>query len=766
MSLLSHPHLTLKEHLEQVIEAISWLIKKHSPQIWEQAPELLAILERTGRAHDIGKASHAFQKYIVRPEKYHGDPLEKAHSPISLLFTLYLSQKEKMSFQESLMAAAAVAGHHSGMPTREDLSRMLMDSIPTSIWKCIYSGFPIIQSEQATGLFLDMTSLDDSLRFDMVDYLEYELFETLDELSIDESLTLRLKSQLVLSILLEADKTFLAVAPQHLTRLKQSPSIKLYPSIVDSYLTQKPPSKLNELRTGLRKQILENLQNSRPADIYTITLPTGMGKTMTAASWALTLRESLLKENYCVPKIIVVMPYLSIIDQVEKEYQALLGNQATHDMLLSMHSLSDRVFDSETDGNTNDFFVDTWQSPFIITTFDQFLLAAIGPKSRHLIRYHNLCDALIIMDEVQTLPCRLWDPISQIFKKIAEIGNSHFLVMSATQPGFFSNAIELVSNPPAEFEKFARYRLVLNHQKSLLLEDFIAEVCNRLSEWQNERVLITLNTRRSARAVRDAIKKKYSGPLFFISADVTPLDRLEAIKEIKKNYPCIVVSTQCIEAGVDIDMDRVIRDFAPFDPIIQIAGRCNRNNARPRCDVEIVSLINEKHQRFSEMVYDPVLLQETQAILSNRTIILEEEVYKICTEYFANLAMKKDIGKDITKRFAYWHDIPPVNELLRGKERKKYDFIVADEAPGLVEKIKFALKIDDRWERRRALRAIAGEISKVTVSVWATPKFCPDDVAMPISGSHFWVLEGRFYDKARGLLFSENQNESAGSLIF
>src|SRR5262249_60551140 len=94
----------------------------------------------------------------------------------------------------------------------------------------------------------------------------------------------------------------------------------------------------------------------------------------------------------------------------------------------------------------------------------------------------------------------------------------------------------------------------------------------------------------------------------FLTADVTPADRLAAVRRIRKPGPCLVVSTQCIEAGVDIDMDLVIRDFGPLDSLIQVAGRCNRNGERERGRVEVVRVReDDREQEFAGYIYDEVL---------------------------------------------------------------------------------------------------------------------------------------------------------------
>lgn len=759
-ALLSHPYQKLQKHIEDVAKAAKWALNNHSRTLFDQNPRLHALTMRAVDAHDLGKGSRAFQAYIRNPKKFRGDPIEKAHSPLSLLLVLRLAQREGWATLDTLAVAAAVAGHHSGMPLADDLCSLILDRIPARVWNNQLTGLPIEELAIHTGLPVQNLSLSSDI-FCEADYVEYDLLDALNELSLLDALELRLHTQFVLSLLLEADKTFLAVDKAHRKRLQIPKAIEIPLSRVDKHLAQKPQSPLNIRRTKVRREVLDAIQPQKDASIHTVTLPTGMGKTMVATSWALKLRNALKEGNH-FSKVVIVLPYLSIIDQTVQEYQELLRDLGTPDVLLETHSLSDRVFDPEMDGSSNDFFVDTWQSPFIITTFDQFLLALFGPKAKHLMRYHNLYDALVVMDEVQTLPCKLWDSVNHLLKTMTQIGNARFLVMSATQPGFLADATELVAHPENEFANFKRYQLVLKHGNEQSLEDFTSSIIERLSEFEDKRILITLNTRRSARYVRDALDEEGVKDLFFISADVTPKDRLCSIQKIKRGDPCIVVSTQCVEAGVDIDMDLVIRDFGPFDAIVQIAGRCNRNDKKPRCDVEIVSLVNENSRRFAKMIYDDYSLQETNRVLDKRKIVKEEEIYGLCSMYFNELG-KRDTGKDITENFAYWREIPSVRELLRGKEREKYEFIIAKEAPGLREAIEETLAIEERWEKRRAIRKLAGQIGRVTVSVYAKREWEPEDFADALGP--FWILRDDYYQRDRGLVLPEGETEETGAMI-
>lgn len=758
--LISHPHQTLQTHMHDVVKAAEWALNNHSNISFYKEPMLRDLTKRAVDAHDLGKGSKAFQEYIRNPKSFSGAPIEKAHSPLSMLLVLRLAQREDWAALDTLSVASAVAGHHSGMPLADDLPGLLLDTIPVCVWKNQLTDLPIPELAIHTGLPVQDLSLSSDI-IPEADYLEYDLLEALDKLSLLDALKLRLNTQFVLSVLLEADKAFLAVDKDYRKRLQIPKETDIPLSSVDKHLSGKPESPLNIRRTKVRQEVLAATDHQMESCIHTVTLPTGMGKTMVAASWALKLKNILKKDNQ-FSIVVIVLPYLSIIDQTVQEYRELLGDLGTPDVLLQMHSISDRVFDPEMDGSSNDFFIDTWQSPFVITTFDQFLLVLFGPRAKHLMRYHNLYDALIVMDEVQTLPCKLWDSVNHLFQTMAQVGNARFLVMSATQPGFLTRATELVANPKKEFANFRRYQLVLKHGNKQPLADFTCSIIDRLSEFEDKCVLITLNTRRSARHVRDALEKECVAPLFFISADVTPKDRLVSIQKIKEGKPCIVVSTQCVEAGVDIDMDLVIRDIAPFDAIVQIAGRCNRNYEKPRCDVEIVSLANENGQEFARMIYDEYSLQETLKVIDKQETIREEEIYELCSSYF-NALGRRDTGKDITENFAYWRKIPSVRELLRGKEREKYEFIVAKEDPGLIDAIAEAHNIEDRWEKRRAIRKLAGRIGRVTISVNAKRGWEPDDFAD--SCGPFWILRDEYYKSDRGLVLPESVTEDIGAKI-
>ncbi|MDQ2695633.1 MAG: CRISPR-associated helicase Cas3', partial [Pseudomonadota bacterium] len=417
-----------------------------------------------------------------------------------------------------------------------------------------------------------------------------------------------------------------------------------------------------------------------------------------------------------------------------------------------------------------EFFIDTWRSEVVLTTFDQLLLALFSGRTRHLMRCHHLLDALIVLDEVQTLPCKLWDLADKALNALTREGAARVLLMSATQPALLSGARELAGDEgqvAAVFALFRRYRIRFCHRQDQDLEAFLAGLSPRLTAWiaAGRRILITLNTRASAKAVWRAVAEnpEIDVPVHLISADLTPRDRLEKIMAVKaaKDGPCVVVSTQTVEAGVDIDMDVTLRDFAPLDALIQVAGRCNRNNRNGDYggEVEIVSLRSRRGRRYAQMIYDPDLLNATHDVLTGLDGIGEDGVLELSRRYFALLKQRKDTGTKITRAFARWEEMPDIRELLRGVQRQQLSFLVLDDEPGeeLRQDMAAALGIQDRWEQRSALRRLAAAMQQRTVSVFAGRGLDPAEFAEPLGP--FWILHHRFYNRASGLDLNKDEDD-------
>ncbi|WP_200155102.1 CRISPR-associated helicase Cas3' [Chromatium okenii] len=771
MPLLSHPTLLLTQHIEQVNIAATFLFNTHSEKVRTQRPETAAVLTALVRGHDLGKGSPAFQSYIRNPEKYRGDYRAKEHSALSAALTLLWARQQQLAPLTILALTQAIAGHHAGFATLEYLENRLRldddDPLLTQWEQLNYTAL-----SHASGLeFTEIEGeFEDARRWL---FRRQDIAEKLHALSTEEAVHFRLWTQFIFSLLLEADKAFLALSQENTQRYLQVARPALSPECVTKRITDLTTTPLDDLRQQLRSQLTANINH---ADHYcTLTLPTGTGKTLLAASWAFAQREQMAQTGVA-PRIIIALPFLSIVDQTEKEYRELLGIDVNHtvqsDLLLSSHSLSQREYEWEGEKlgtSYTRFYLDTWRSEIIVTTFDQLLLALLSPRTKHQMRHHVLMDAVIILDEVQTLPCQLWDVVDHVLRGLTIEGNSRVLLMSATQPALLTGAQELAGDAAqitAIFNQFNRYQLIFRHRDMQCIDDFIAELLPRLGNWQvnGQRVLITLNTRASAKIIWHTVRTHLADttPVYLITADVTPNDRIikiDAIKALSIGKPCVVVSTQTIEAGVDIDMDIVIRDFAPLDALIQIAGRCNRNNrlGEQGGQVEIVSLTNTKEQAYAKMIYDAVLLDITREVLAQQPEQLSEKAaFGLGQAYFDLVKARKSTGAEITRAFAYWEEMPDIQTLLRGRIQQISFLVLNAQEQWLLVKLKAALDITERWDRREALRALAGELQRRTVTVYARPTFHPEDYAQLVGA--FWVLKTGYYHPDSGLDLGDDED--------
>lgn len=762
MGLHSHPHLLFREHIRQILSAMEGIFAWHTQDV--ATPDVRRLCGLLARVHDLGKGTQAFQTYISNPAGYRGDRKEKAHTPLSLMLILLLAERVGWHPLEALAVAASARGHHSTLPMMEEMR----DVGGGEIAQLLKRQCPMLDREglqEETGIEVSDLVLDERPWAKAKRYIDNKIRPIFDALVLEQAVEHRLKTQLLFSVLLEADKAFLAVSDPklHLERKRRT-----WEAIwVDQRIASPERTPVNDLRQKARQRLIGEINKETTERIFSLTAPTGIGKTLMAATWALNERQRIADDTGIPPKIIIVLPFLSIIDQTAREYEALLrqgGEDPDGTWFLTVHSLSDRQYSDDLEEAAEAFFIDTWRTELVITTYDQFLLTLMSPKARYQMRFHNLCDALIVMDEVQSLPCKLWKPLESLLHGLTKMGNSRVLLMSATLPSFVAGVKPLLPNHEFYFKTFERYTLVFRTREKIALQQFLDEVCQRLPTWlaNRSRVLLTLNTRASARSVRDALEEGWPGgvqdvPLLFLSADVTPSDRLKAIQRIAQGRPCIVVSTQCIEAGVDIDMDVVIRDFAPLDSLIQIAGRCNRGGSKGRCAVEIVDILAKNGRRFSEMIYDPMHLQETRRIIEGIDQVEEEQILDLANRYFAALSERMNLGVEHLERFARWEEDEPVQTLLRGEEKEQVELLVLEQDPALKEEMEVASRVENRWQRREAWRRLAGRIARISVSVYAKRGFRPEDIANHWKGH--WILREGYYDARRGLTLPDSREE-------
>lgn len=809
-SLISHTldgsNLKLWDHLDQVIKVSKYLVSLKSLNFGELSKQQIEdICALVAACHDFGKSTLFFQDYIkseLENRDYEGDAREKSHALVSAFFGYYMMEKwlsgnRLDSHWESFLPFAvfvAIEGHHTTYKSIDEVLKSA-DQNSTLLEKQIKNIVPEIFEYKFNDIdlsickdfdFDEIDNISSKLRKFGRDYQKVPKGADKDRY-LDSQIEHRILALFLYSILLEADKAYLASNPSQYAR----EPITILDDLVDKYINKISDNKIiNEERNKAYQETIQGVY-SIPLDerIHSITLPTGLGKTLLSASWALKLRNRIEKETKFIPKIIVSLPFLSIIEQTDEEYKKFLGDlysQHGERLYFPSYSISDfryrdGIDDLERSKNSIDFFLNIWNAEMIVTTYDQLLYSLFSLKTKYLMRFHNLFNSIIIFDEVQALPSELWKPFEKFFMKLAEVGNTHILLMSATQPGFLPGATEQVPNHEDYFARRHRVELNIVPRKEKL-EEFLEKLPDFLASHADKSIMIVLNTKESSKLVYKEIMRilKSTRPTFYLSSLVAPSqrrDRISKIKDvIKNNEKPLIVTTQCIEAGVDIDVEYIVRDWAPLDSIFQVSGRCNRNGLKELGHVEIVNLESKNGRAFSQMIYDNIELDSTAFSLKEMGLNIKENCfYELGSKYFD--LMRESIGQSmkIVNAYAqYSHKYEykgkeitvDIKKLLRDDEYQE-QFIISSLDPDLVKKLQKAVDIKDRWDRRYELKNLRKFIAANSVNMrfYKGMQIQPDDITIS-KIKNFRILDEQFYDKNGVGLDVDTNEPPSGTLMF
>jgi len=631
-----------------------------------------------GISHDFGKYTSFFQEHLLGRKNW---GRKSHHSFISALFAAWQVQEYlkrnnpgREIFLYLPLIAYFVALHHHG-----DLGSFKTD-IPYSKHLKDPPRFPYAKQnlrEKLKTTYEQINNLKNQERLSSIekDYKKVKSFsnvgvflnsylEILQALSKlnqyieykatnENKIILSLIIPLLYSSLIDADKRDAGEVSKIIRK-------KLPENLVDKYrkthfnLQSSKPINLirneiyNKVMRGIKKISLQN-------HLFTLTAPTGSGKTLTALSVALKLRASIEKERNYTPRIVYSLPFITIIEQNYEIIRDVLSlgiedfkeNETSY--LLKHHHLADLKYKQGKEDKPLDealLLVESWQSEIIVTTFVQFLHTAIGFKNKFLKKYHNIAGSIILLDEVQNIPIEYWDIVEKVIKLLATHFGCYFVLLTATRPLILKeeDTVELVEDSQNYFKKLNRVIIkpdVINKKDIDEFTEYFKD------SYDPERsYLIVANTIRSSKEIYEKIKDyNLSNYLFYLSTSIVPEQRMERIKLIKnflnlKNKP-IVVSTQVIEAGVDLDFDTVMRDIGPIDSIIQVAGRCNREYSEVQREAYIFSLDN-----FASYVYGKIHPNVSKKLLGDQEI-RECDFYEITNRYFKEV--KPKINDDVSK---------------------------------------------------------------------------------------------------------------------
>jgi CRISPR-associated endonuclease/helicase Cas3 len=684
--LRSHPDKSLLKHLEEVSEFSRKTIsrkKLNFASIDSQTIEQIAFI--IGAGHDFGKSTIFFQEYIDKKT----DDKQKAllknkpvtnHGKISAVFTYFLLKeflrdRKDVQWYLPIFGYLIVKRHHGNLknPVSEivdfdvddiEVLNEQINSIVTNpeIFSQVIQIYQTILPDYEVRSFFEQTN-------SVLKEIKKSKTPFRDSLEKEQSLELYVLFQLLYSTLINSDKMD---AADLVSSLKNNTPYVIDDQIVDNYRKKKNFDKSQDKIGTIRNSIYEdvvaqidtiNLQNK----IYSLNVPTGTGKTLASLSFGLKLRAKISKEHGYSPKIIYTLPFLSVIDQnfsvFDEVFKTVQGTSPSTDILLKHHHLSDIFYSQEKENDEQIEFkedkaqilIEGWNSEIVVTTFIQLFHSLISSKNRLLRKFQSIANSIIILDEVQSIPHKYWLLMKELLNSIAHCCNVYFIFVTATQPLIFNEMqgeiLELVPNKIKYFEQFDRIELQYQPE-IMMIGEFQQKVLRDLEANPTKSFLIVLNTINSTKELFEDLKTTSLADTdyYYLSTNITPKERLERILKIKneKNKQRkVIVSTQLIEAGVDIDVDIVYRDLAPLDSINQVSGRCNRNYAEgKKGEVRIFTLIDGKNEYY-KCIYPSFLIEKTKDVLKGSDIISEKQFLELNNQYFQKV--KLDQSEHISK---------------------------------------------------------------------------------------------------------------------
>ncbi len=571
-----------------------------------------------GLLHDLGKYRVEFQDYL-RGERAPSE--ETWHAIYGAAYAI----KAKMP----MAIAFAIGGHHTGLPQIDRLVDSLR--VPTLT--------PLVEADRLFVLLqADLTSLGESTPDRVVEFFVKRAGQKSIEVDTHEEFLVRM----LFSCLVDAD--FLDTE-RHFQGRERSPTaldpVGLFPK-VERHVRGLARREGDKTVLDARRQIFEAC--IRKADespgIFSLTTPTGGGKTLASLSFALKHAA-----RHGLRRVVVVIPFLSIIEQTAREYRKILGEGVVVEHHSAVARESRRGDDHESrERSAADLAAENWDAPIVVTTSVQFLESLFARSPARCRKLHNLARSVVILDEVQTLPHRLLEPTVDVVRELAEHYGTSFVFCSATQPGLARSGglpsgfrdgevREIAPEPTSTFSTLNRVRFDLPAVTETVPWDW-DKLADRIIE--HPQSLTIVNLRRHAvelyQKVRDRLGTNERESVFHLSSAMCAAHRLAKLGDrdnlqsqtiyhaLANHRPCRVVSTQVVEAGVDLDFPVVYRALAPLDAIIQSAGRCNREGKlAPTADGPggRVIVFRPVDPKAGVMPYDPVQMSLTGTILQD-----------------------------------------------------------------------------------------------------------------------------------------------------
>jgi len=639
--LKSHPNRLLFEHSQGVYNLMARELESTKKFInsekffgieWQ---ELELLVKGIAYLHDLGKASKYFQA------KLDGKNVIKEFSQHAILGSIalghFLDGKIDDEKGTAILVGMAVVRYHHGRAK------------PLASLVEIYDEQEVIEKIVTTldSSYMKWLSeiLGEEINLDVI-HLAHRIISWRKKLRKDKEVGIKPYMLFIYlySLLSWADRTDAAfLGTYNFNR------VKLTPDLVDIYRKKKgfdnPMTEMDRIRNEFYKESVSDL-NFR---IATIKGRTGIGKTLSILSLALKKREEIRKAEGYTPRIVYCLPFLSIIDQTYKTISDVLiisGIEPSSDVLIQQHHLTDLSYISRKDGEIEDYksymadiLLNSWDSEITLTTFVSLFHAILTDKRN--LRFFRIPGSIIILDEIQAVPPKYWKVISEVLNHLSKYAGVTIIFSSATVPQpFLLSSKELIKGS-YELDRYdVEYfgEMSFDDFKTSVLEEYVQKAIE-----EEKSLMIVTNTIKSCKELYNYLSEEMGleeEDLYCLSSNIPNAVRKNVIQEIKERKGFyILVTTQLIEAGVDLSFDYCIRDLGPLDSILQVAGRVNRSLEKTRGKLAIVELLKEDSRRPFSWIYDSTIIWATKQIL-NKQSWSEPEIYALSDRYFSELEKK------------------------------------------------------------------------------------------------------------------------------
>mgnify|MGYP005844735921 CR=1 FL=1 len=648
-----------------------------------------------GLVHDLGKVSEQFQKYLQGLVSSGGD------------HKLAGAQWVKQHFCPAVAAvvAAVVLGHHGGLPALATLKSALPQA----------SGSGLDEAWGALGLPAPPPAS-----------------ELPEWLKTSDASACELLIRLVFSALVDADylDTESHFQPEQAAKRGQFPGLKeVREAFVQAYgaaFGGAPASTVNDIR----KAVYEACQMAAGWEqgAYSLTVPTGGGKTLASLAFALDHAH-----QHGLQRVIVVIPYTSIIEQTADVYRKFVPPAA----VLEHHSAVE-AGPEVGEGSLHRLAAENWDAPLIVTTAVQFFESLFAHRPGRCRKLHRIARSVVVLDETQTFPVQLLQPTFEVLQELVRHYGVTVLLTSATQPAYqkFTGMPikEIAPDPVGMAQKLKRVQFAYQPQALTW-----AQVAQLLQD--KPQAMAVVNTRADAQALYEQLP---CASRLHLSTRLCGAHRRQVLAEVSERLqqgsPCLLATTQLVEAGVDLDFPLVLRAMGPLVNMVQAAGRCNREGQMEKGEVII---FEPEKGKLPPGSYRTATDQTRSFLAGHADLDLTDP--DTHAAFFAAFYQLADLDAKQISQLRKSLDFPAVAEAYRVIEEDTVAVVVSwGEAEELVDTISQQKAVT--WENLRCLQPYFVNLRFHELKQAQKAGLCSE----VLPGSGLWRWDGK-YDGSLGL---------------